>query len=671
MNTYPPSEDVTVFNPQNYEQTSLSMLNAEERAIGYTGPMGPMGPKGPTGSTGVTGSTGPTGWTGHIGATGATGVTGNTGATGPSGATGHTGDTGQTGVTGNTGPTGPTGWTGLRGETGFTGDTGTTGATGPTGWTGHKGETGFTGNTGPTGYGPTGPTGQAGAVGATGAEGPKGNPGAAPSEDDVQDDVNKYCDTYFAEGNGGYNLVVETATEVTENYFAPAGEGVEAGDGYELVVNTATDTATEITEAYFAPPEVEPPSGGAGYQLVTETVEAQFLPDTATYDVIVETASAEAESVTDAWVASAAAQQALVDALGGLVDLGTITSVAGEQGPQGDTGPTGPTGHKGSQGSQGSKGETGYTGYTGPTGQGATGPKGDTGYTGHTGHGPTGYTGQRGDTGYTGFTGPTGQPGVTGSTGYTGYSGPTGYTGPTGHSGVTGSTGYTGYSGPTGYTGPTGPSGVTGQTGGTGYTGYTGHSGPTGPKGNPGPATDVTYNAVNSPGTETNVYINDWVTTDLATFNNYSLANINTESAFPTGAQGSQANYGQTQFSSCDVDSEYNKNNIYVTFSGVFQTEQNLTNFMGYFILTLENSVTGIPVAANVVSIANAPMSFPAGYSIPICVTMFVPASIVSTASTQSGVGVTIATNGNFYSANGFPTEGAWVGGWTIVYVGE
>jgi hypothetical protein len=162
----------------------------------------------------------------------------------------------------------------------------------------------------------------------------------------------------------------------------------------------------------------------------------------------------------------------------------------------------------------------------------------------------------------------------------------------------------------------------------------------------------------------------------MGTFNDYALANLNTQAAFPTGATPIVSSDGVSvdvgYFSSINLSTEYTNSNIYITFKGVFQVETQLTNFMGYVIVTLQNTITGVPYAAQVVPIANTPTTFPSGLNLPIAVTMFVPASVVNNAATQADPAqVTVANTGNFYSPNGFPTEGAWVGGWTIVYAGE
>lgn len=101
---------------------------------------------------------------------------------------------------------------------------------------------------------------------------------------------------------------------------------------------------------------------------------------------------------------------------GGVIDLTTVTPVAGtpspgivrgakgdrgEQGPQGERGATGERGEPGPQGIQGEPGPRGATGEPGPQGiQGEQGAKGDTGERGIQGErGEQGPKGDKGDTG--------------------------------------------------------------------------------------------------------------------------------------------------------------------------------------------------------------------------------------------------------------------------------
>lgn len=99
---------------------------------------------------------------------------------------------------GPTGDSGPPGATGAQGGVGATGATGATGAQGPVG---AQGQPGATGPSGPPGSdGAPGPSGPPGPPGATGPPGPAG-PG--PTQAQLVDAVELYCETFGCVGPAG------------------------------------------------------------------------------------------------------------------------------------------------------------------------------------------------------------------------------------------------------------------------------------------------------------------------------------------------------------------------------------------------------------------------------------------------------------------------------------
>ena len=122
--------------------------------------------------------------------TSAPGARGLAGEPGSPGAQGDRGDTGQPGrgFPGQPGATGSEGVPGVPGQSGAPGQSGVPGQDGVRGETGAPGDAGQQGNAGERGV-----PGQRGAPGATGSQGERGEPGPAPTQDQIDDAVARYC----------------------------------------------------------------------------------------------------------------------------------------------------------------------------------------------------------------------------------------------------------------------------------------------------------------------------------------------------------------------------------------------------------------------------------------------------------------------------------------------